>query len=156
MHHIFVDTGGRLLDRTASGQIPLVTETHHFSAPVGLVTGTLRGLARRCPRCGGRDIWRSWFHMKHACPTCGQVLERGESSDFWIGAYLVNLVVAELAAVIVAAVMWFAMWERLTFNELWAASMVLAVVMPILFYPFARDLWLAWDLHFRPTEAGDR
>ena len=24
----------------------------------------------------------------------------------------------------------------------------------IVFYPFARDLWLAWDLHFRPSEEG--
>jgi hypothetical protein len=35
-------------------------------------------------------------------------------------------------------------------------SMALAVLMPIIFYPFARDLWLAWDLHFRPAEEGDR
>lgn len=128
----------------------------HFTTPVGFWQGTLRGLARRCPRCGAGGIWDSFFRMKHACPTCGQVLERGESSDFWIGAYLVNLVVAELAAVILAALMWFTMWGRVTFNVLWAASVLLAIVMPILFYPFARDLWLAWDLHFRPTEVGDR
>jgi hypothetical protein len=27
--------------------------------------------------------------------------------------------------------------------------------MPIAFYPFARQLWLAFDLHFRPREEGD-
>lgn len=129
---------------------------HHFTTPVGLWTGTLRGLARHCPRCGSGGIWESWFTMKHACPTCGQVLERGESSDFWIGAYLVNLVVAELAAVLLAALMWLTMWEHVTFNVLWAASVLLAIVMPVIFYPFARDLWLAWDLHYRPTEPGDR
>jgi hypothetical protein len=94
--------------------------------------------------------------MKHACPTCGQVLERGESEDFWVGAYLINLVVAELMAVLIAAIVWFAASSTLSFNVLWGMSMVLAVVMPVIFYPFARDLWLAWDLHFRPTEEGDR
>jgi uncharacterized protein (DUF983 family) len=116
---------------------------------------TLRGLRLRCPRCGASGIWVSYFRMKHACPTCGQVLERGESSDFWIGAYLINLVVAETMAVVVAAVLWLTLWPRVSFNVLWGASMVLAVVMPIVFYPFSRDLWLAWDLHFRPHEEGD-
>jgi uncharacterized protein (DUF983 family) len=114
-----------------------------------------RALARRCPRCGGGGIWQSWFKMKHACPTCGQVFERGEQHDFFIGAYLINLVVAELSAVIVAAIMWMTLGSRVSFNVLWGASMALAVIMPIIFYPFSRALWLALDLYFRPHEAGD-
>jgi uncharacterized protein (DUF983 family) len=117
---------------------------------------TRRALRRRCPRCGSAGIWSSWFQMKHACPTCGQVFERGEAEDFWIGAYLINLVVAELMAVVIAAVLWIAASPVLSFNVLWGISMVLAVVMPVVFYPFSRDLWLAWDLHFRPAEIGDR
>jgi uncharacterized protein (DUF983 family) len=116
---------------------------------------TTRALTLRCPRCGGRGIWESWFKTKHACPTCGQVFERGESPDFWVGAYLINLVVAELMAVIIAAIVWIATWPRVSFNVLWGISMALAIVMPILFYPFARQLWLALDLHFRPREEGD-
>lgn len=116
---------------------------------------TGRALLLRCPRCGGGGIRESWFRMKHACPACGQVLERGESRDFWIGAYLINLVVAELMAVFLAGALWIVAWPKVTFNVLWGASMALAVVMPVLFYPFSRDLWLAWDLHFRPSEEGD-
>lgn len=115
-----------------------------------------RALRLRCPRCGAAGIWRSWFTMRHACPTCGQVLERGETSDFWVGAYLINLVVAELSAVVIAGVMWIVLGGRASFNLLWGASMALAILMPILFYPFSRDLWLALDLHFRPEEQGDR
>jgi uncharacterized protein (DUF983 family) len=109
----------------------------------------------RCPRCGGRGIWRSWFTMKDRCPACGQDFERGETSDFWIGAYLIYLVVAELSAVVVAGVMWATLGSRVSFNVLWGASMALAVLMPVLFYPFSRDLWLAVDIHIRPSEAGD-
>lgn len=93
--------------------------------------------------------------MKHVCPSCGLVLERGESSDFWVGAYLINLVVAELAAVVIAGSIWFALAGRVSFNVLWGMSMVWAIVMPIAFFPFSRDLWLALDLYFRPHEAGD-
>lgn len=128
-----------------------------MASPLRPTLGTLvtRALRLRCPRCGGGGIWQSWFRMKHACPTCGQVFERGESHDFFIGAYLINLVVAESTAVVVAAVMWIALGSRVSFNVLWGASMALAVIMPVIFYPFSRELWLAFDLHFRPTEAGD-
>jgi uncharacterized protein (DUF983 family) len=115
-----------------------------------------RAVLLRCPRCGARGIWRSWFRMKDHCPTCGLNFERGETSDFWIGAYLINLVVAELSAVVVAGVMWATLGSRVSFNVLWGASMALAILMPILFYPFSRDLWLAVDLHIRPEEKGDR
>jgi uncharacterized protein (DUF983 family) len=120
-----------------------------------LATMVGRALLLRCPRCGARGIWQSWFKMKHACPVCGQVFERGESHDFFIGAYLINLVVAEATAVVVAAAMWIVLGSRVSFNVLWGASMALAVIMPVIFYPFSRELWLAFDLHFRPAEAGD-
>lgn len=132
-----------------------MTEAPRSWRPASLATLTGRALLRRCPRCGAPGIWNSFFSMKHACPTCGQVLERGESSDFWVGAYLINLVIAEFMAVGIAAVLWLALWPRVSFNVLWGASMLLAVVMPVVFYPFARDLWLAWDLYFRPHEEGD-
>ena len=133
-----------------------MTSRLHSSTPATLQTLIRRAVLLRCPRCGGGGIWRSWFAMKPVCPTCGQAFERGESSDFWIGAYLINLVVAELSAIIIAGVMWFTLGSRVSFNVLWGASMALAVVMPMLFYPFSRELWLAFDLHFRPSEAGDR
>lgn len=126
-----------------------------LNAPT-LATLIGRAALLRCPRCGGRGIWLSWFRMKPACPTCGQAFDRGESSDFWIGAYLINLVVAELSAIVIAVVMWLVLGSRVSFNVLWGASMALAVLMPLVFYPFSRDLWLAFDLHFRPSEAGDR
>lgn len=115
----------------------------------------LRALLLRCPRCGGRGIWRSWFKTKHACPTCELVLERGESEDYWLGAYMLNLVAAELISVVIAVIVIIATWPRVPWNVVWALSVVLAIVMPILFYRFARDLWLAFDLMLRPVEPGD-
>ena len=57
-----------------------------------VATKFLRALRLRCPRCGSGGILRQWFKMRDQCPTCGLALERGESSDFWIGAYVFNLV----------------------------------------------------------------
>jgi uncharacterized protein (DUF983 family) len=114
-----------------------------------------RATLLRCPRCGARGVWRSWFRMRHACPACGLAFERGEAADFWIGAYLINLVVAEVSAVLIAGALWFTFGARVSFNTMWAASIALAIVMPMVFFPFSRTLWLAFDLHFRPAEAGD-
>lgn len=123
--------------------------------PASLTQLVTRALTLRCPRCGARGVMKHWFAMQHACARCGQTLERGESSDYWLGAYVINLVVAEGSVVVVALVMWMVLGDGVSFNVLWAASMLLAVVMPVLFYPFSRTLWLALDLHFRPSEAGD-
>ena len=115
----------------------------------------VRACTLRCPRCGGSGIWRSWFKMKHACPTCGLVLERGESEDYWLGAYMLNLVAAEMISVVIAVLLIIVSWPEVSWNMVWAISIILAVVMPFLFFPFARDLWLAFDLMFRRHEEGD-
>lgn len=115
----------------------------------------LRALTLRCPRCGGSGIWRSWFKMKHACPTCRLVLERGESEDYWLGAYMLNLVAAEIISVAIAVLLIIVSWPAVAWNVVWAISIALALVTPFLFLPFARDLWLAFDLIFRHHEEGD-
>ncbi len=91
--------------------------------------------------------------MNDRCPSCGLALERGEDSDFWLGAYAINLVIAEGFAAVVGAIVLWRTWPRSTLAE-WIA-ITLAVIMPIVFFPFSRTLWLAWDLSFRPTEEGD-
>jgi uncharacterized protein (DUF983 family) len=115
----------------------------------------LRAFTLRCPRCGGRGIWRSWFKMKHACPSGGLVLERGESEDYWLGAYMFNLVAAEIISVAIAVLLIIVSWPNVPWNVAWAVSIILAVVMPFVFFPFARALWLAFDLMFRRHEEGD-
>lgn len=115
----------------------------------------LRALMLRCPRCGGGGIWRTWFKMKHACPTCELVLERGESDDYWLGAYMFNLVAAEIVSMAIMVLLIVASWPDVAWNFVWVMAIVLAALMPVLFFPFATDLWLAFDLIFRRHEAGD-
>lgn len=37
--------------------------------PASTVRMVLRGLVRRCPRCGGGGVFRRWFTMREHCPT---------------------------------------------------------------------------------------
>lgn len=114
-----------------------------------------RALLLRCPRCGGKGILRSWLKMKDACPTCGLALERGESSDFWIGAYVFNLVIGEVIAIGIPIIWMILSAPHQPWTEIEAVAMVLCVGLPFVFFPLSRTLWLAWDLSFRPVEPGD-
>lgn len=109
----------------------------------------------RCPRCGSGGVRQGWLRMQASCPRCGLALERGENSDFWIGAYVFNLAFGEVIAIGIP-VLWM-IWSAP--NQPWTAieitGIVLCVALPVLFFPFSRMLWLAWDLSFRPHEPGD-
>ncbi len=117
---------------------------------------TLRGFGLRCPRCGRRGIFRTWFRLRSACPTCGLALERGESEDHWFGAVAVNLVAAELLGV-GAIVAWIiASWPKVPWTALQYGGPAIMIVLPVVFYPFSRALWLSWDVYFRPAASEDK
>jgi hypothetical protein len=83
-------------------------------------------------------------------------LERGETSDFWIGAYVFNLAIGEFLAIGIPIVWVVLTWPNPSWNRVEALAAVLCILLPILFFPFSRTLWLAWDLSFRPSEPGDQ
>ena len=114
-----------------------------------------RALRLRCPRCGGGGILRSWLKMQDTCPTCGLALERGEQSEFWIGAYVFNLVLGEVVAIGGPIVWMIASAPNQPWTRIELTALVLAISLPFVFFPFSRTLWLAWDLSFRPFEPGD-
>jgi len=121
----------------------------------GFLRATSRGLTLRCPRCGSSGILRNWFALRSECPTCGLSLDRGESEDHWFGAVAVNLIAAELLGVAVIVAWIAATWPAVPWTTVQYAGPFIMIALPVLFYPFSRALWLAWDVHFRPA-ADDR
>jgi uncharacterized protein (DUF983 family) len=120
----------------------------------GLARNTGRALRRRCPACGGKGVWRSWFASKERCPHCGIRLDRGEP-DFFLGAYLVNFVVAELLFAVLLVTWILLTWPNPPWNAITVGSVILVVVLPIFFYPYTRGIWLGVDLLFRPYQPGE-
>jgi uncharacterized protein (DUF983 family) len=98
---------------------------------------------------------RSWLKMNDRCASCDLELSRGEDEDFWMGAYVFNLVAGETAAVVVPVIWMVATSPNQRWTAIEICARVLAVAMPFAFFPFSRALWLAWDLSFRPSEPGD-
>lgn len=109
-----------------------------------------RGVRRKCPRCGTGRIFETWFRMVARCPTCGLVFER--ESDFWLGAYVVNLAVTEGLLIVALLVYVFrAVSDPTTPSApVLGAALVFAVGSPVAFFPFSRTIWAAIDLAMRP------
>jgi hypothetical protein len=96
-----------------------------------------RALLLHCPNCGGGGLFTGFFKIRERCPTCGILLERGES-DYFLGA----------------VVMYFTLpnppWDALEYG-----GIVLSILGAVLCYPFAKTTWLAVDLTFRPPHRED-
>ena len=116
-----------------------------------MLPALMRALRLRCPRCGAGRLMRTWFALHEACAVCGLLFERDEQEDYWLGAYLLNFIVTEVVFALMLAVVLVATWP----NPPWTRVIVMGVVQmcltPILFYPFAKAVWLAVDLVFRPV-----
>ncbi|MBW3614826.1 MAG: DUF983 domain-containing protein [Actinobacteria bacterium] len=110
----------------------------------------LRGLLRRCPRCGAGRLFPSWFRMVDRCPRCGMAFEREEG--FFLGAFVVNF-----GLILVLLAVYIGVGVALTLpdpppGKLAVGGMVLATLVPVAFYPFSRTFWSAIDLWMKPLE----
>ena len=110
----------------------------------------LRGLFKRCPRCGSGKLFTGWLKMKPRCPRCGMRFEREEG--FFLGAYVVNF-----GVMIIALAAFIGVGVALTLPDpsattLALGGMAVGVLVPIFFYPMSRTVWSAIDLIMKPLE----
>lgn len=111
-----------------------------------------RALRLRCPNCGGRGLFASFFELKEQCPTCGLRIGRGES-DYFVGAYLFNLIAVELILFVCVCGFVALTWPDVPWNLLTYVTAALMLAGCVLCYPFAKTTWLAVDLAIRPMSA---
>ncbi len=113
-----------------------------------------RAIIRRCPYCGSSGIYESYFALRERCPRCGVRFEREEG--YFLGAYALNLIVAEFLGLGLAIFLIFRTDLRhlsLIWQELIAVA--LAIAFPVVLFPFSRTVWIAMDLMFHPPEPTD-
>jgi uncharacterized protein (DUF983 family) len=111
-----------------------------------------RAVTRKCPYCGGGNIFENHFALKKICPTCEVEFEREDG--YFIGGYALNLVVSETLALILA--IWLIFFTRLKDAPLLQQEIIavsLAVLLPLLLFPFSRTFWMALDLTIHPPTA---
>lgn len=113
-----------------------------------------RAFALRCPHCGSGGLFRRWVLIRHECPRCKLLLDRGER-DYFIGAYYLNFIGAELAIVGVGLIVMLLTWPDVPWDAIQWGLVALMIPFPAFTYPFSKTVWLALDLVFRPPTRGD-
>lgn len=108
-----------------------------------------RAITRRCPYCGGPDVFDGYLSLREQCPTCGVTFEREEG--YFLGGYALNLVVAEFLGLGLAIWLLFKTDLR-ELDLIWqeAIAVFLAVSFPLILFPFSRTVWVALDLVLHP------
>ncbi len=90
--------------------------------------------------------------MKDRCPTCGMRFEREEG--FFVGAYLINFAVAIVLLFVLC--MGFVAVKAADPDAdaagFMVAGVLIGLLVPVVFYPFARTVWSAIDLGMTPLE----
>jgi uncharacterized protein (DUF983 family) len=109
----------------------------------GATRAFLRGATRRCPRCGSSGLFSSWFRIRERCPRCGLRLEREEGG--FLGAITLNYVATAVAWVALLVVWLIVDLPDLHVAALTIASIAVAVLVPLLFWPFSKTIWAAVD-----------
>jgi uncharacterized protein (DUF983 family) len=112
----------------------------------------VRAILRRCPNCGTKGIFAGYTTLRERCPDCGLRLHRGES-DYFIGAYLINLVAVELLFAALLAFVIVVTYPNTPWMLLQWGGLILMIAGAVLCYPFATAVWLALDLIFRPISS---
>jgi uncharacterized protein (DUF983 family) len=103
----------------------------------------LRGLMRRCPRCGQGKLFKRWFNFPKMCPRCGLPFEREEGA--FLGSLTINYGVTGVAFFALLVGWMIVTGGQVRWVPLILASVTVVVVVPLLFYPFAKTLWAGLD-----------
>ena len=88
--------------------------------------------------------------MRARCPRCGLPMERGEQG-YQVGSYMFAIIAAELVFAAIFVAILVISWPDPPWDLLLYGGMILMVVVPLLFFPFSKTLFLAFDLTFRPA-----
>ncbi len=113
-----------------------------------------RALVLRCPWCGKRRTFiRKWLGKHPRCRTCGIRWRREEG--FELGAVAINTVLTFLALTIGMTIGFVVTAPDIPVAPMVLTLLGIAVVMPIVIYPFTFTIWLAFDLAVHRPEAAE-
>lgn len=99
-----------------------------------------RGLRKRCPVCGEKDIFASFFTIREHCPDCGLEFEREEG--YWLGAMVVamGLVIVAFTVVFLGGIA--LTWPDPPWTTLLIATIGVNLVVPVALYPWCMTAWM--------------
>ncbi len=86
--------------------------------------------------------------MVDRCPNCDLQYEREEG--YWLGAVLINTVVT-IGLFTATMTTWaIASWPEPPWTTMTATGIVINLIVPLLFYPLSKTLWVAIEISAHP------
>lgn len=108
----------------------------------------VRGFTLRCARCGSGRLFHHYLKMVPDCPRCDLHFEREQG--FWAGALAINIMcVGGLMAVLLFGGL--LLIDPIPAVPLAVVCVTIAVLGPIIWYPFSKTIWVAVDRAFLQT-----
>lgn len=104
------------------------------------------GFTRRCPRCGAGHLFRRYFTLVPDCPRCGLHFEREQG--YFAGALAINMMATGGLFAIVFVIALALTIPDVPVGPLIAIVVPIAVLGPIVYYPFSKTVWMAVDRAF--------
>lgn len=115
------------------------------------------GISLKCPMCRQGKLFATWIRMEKQCGNCGFQFER--DPGYFLGSTYINYGLTTLLTTWTYIVLRFGAGV----DRRWLISGLAAfcVIFPLVFFRFARSLWLSFDCYFDRTGAleartGDR
>lgn len=93
-------------------------------------------------------LYRSLFSMNTHCDYCGLVYEREQG--YFIGAIYINIIATE--SLLLGTLLIYGLITRTISQTILTVLIVLAIVMPLVFYHHSRSLWLCLDHILNPRK----
>ena len=109
----------------------------------------VRALRRLCPRCG-QPAFSSYFRLLERCDRCGLRFER--EPGYWVGALIVNTTVVFASFLLVFIGGIALTWPDVPWAFLGVLTVATMAILPIVFYPLSKTMWMALELSWHPLE----
>jgi uncharacterized protein (DUF983 family) len=108
-----------------------------------------RAFLLRCPHCGKGPVLQHWMKLRVKCGNCGMRLHRGEH-DTIMGSVFILFTLVALAAYL-AIVLALTLTDETPWGLLDTGLPLLTLALVLVFFPFSKLVWLAFDLMLRPV-----
>ena len=108
-----------------------------------------RGLTNRCPNCGRRTLFRTWFKMNERCPVCGMRFEHS-NDGFFLAAAVINYTVTSVLLLLPLGVLVF--MGKVDVLPAVILAVAGCILFPALFHHCAWSWWLMTYYLFFPRQ----
>jgi len=110
-----------------------------------------RAILLRCPACGEGRLFQNLIRMNDSCSHCGFRFER--PAGYFLGSTYINYGVTALITTASYVTLYFGFgWSK---HRLLPGLLLFCSVFPLVFFRFARSLWLSFDCFFDRTGAAE-